>query len=80
MLAVPGKSCLLYENIITTGPSLDAPEFKAIIDFESTEGQEFLAYLQNNTGFVSKQTKSKEHVKIYFVSTANRIVRCSDGY
>ncbi|CAD7084866.1 unnamed protein product [Hermetia illucens] len=32
--------------------SLDHPEFKKIIDFESTEGQELIDYLQNNTGLV----------------------------
>ncbi|CAD7084867.1 unnamed protein product [Hermetia illucens] len=52
MLAAPGKPCPNYEDIMTTGISLNDPEFKAVIDFESTEGQEFLDYLQNNTGLV----------------------------
>ncbi|CAD7084864.1 unnamed protein product [Hermetia illucens] len=50
MLAAPGKPCPKYEDIITTGVGFDEPEFKTIIDFESTEGQELLDYLQNNTG------------------------------
>lgn len=58
MLAAPGKPCPNYEDIMTTGISLNDPEFKAVIDFESTEGQEFLDYLQNNTGLVSKSMES----------------------
>lgn len=52
MLAVPGKPCPKHESIIRTGPSLDDPEFKKIIDFESPEGKELLAYLEKNTGMV----------------------------
>ncbi|CAD7084869.1 unnamed protein product [Hermetia illucens] len=50
MLAVPGKPCPKHESIIRTGPSLDDPDFKKIIDFESPEGKELLAYLEKNTG------------------------------
>ncbi|CAD7084874.1 unnamed protein product [Hermetia illucens] len=50
MLAVPGKSCPKYVKIIRTGPPLDDPEFKKIIDFESAEGKEFLAHIEKNTG------------------------------
>lgn len=53
MLAVPGKSCPKYVKIIITGPPLDDPEFKKIIDFESAEGKEFLAHIEKNTGLVS---------------------------
>ncbi|CAD7084875.1 unnamed protein product [Hermetia illucens] len=50
MLAVPGKSCPKYENSVIAGPPFDDPEFKKVIDFESPEGKEFLAYVEENTG------------------------------
>lgn len=53
-----GKPWPNYDDTLTTGMSLDHPEFKKIIDFESTEGQELIDYLQNNTGLVSQPTKS----------------------
>ncbi|CAD7084879.1 unnamed protein product [Hermetia illucens] len=52
ILAIPGKLCPKYESIIATGPSLDSRKFKKVIDFRSSKGQEFLAYLQNHTGLV----------------------------
>ncbi|CAD7084877.1 unnamed protein product [Hermetia illucens] len=51
MLGVPGKWCPKYGKILVTGPPLDDPEFKKVIDFESPEGKELLAYLEENTGF-----------------------------
>ncbi|CAD7084870.1 unnamed protein product [Hermetia illucens] len=50
MLAVPGKWCPKHIKTIITGPKLNDPEFKKIIDFESREGLELLVYLQKNTG------------------------------
>ncbi|CAD7084861.1 unnamed protein product [Hermetia illucens] len=52
MLAVPGKPFPKYEDIIINGDGLDDPEIKAVIDFESAEGEALLDYLQNNTGRV----------------------------
>lgn len=59
MLAVPGKPFPKYEDIIINGDGLDDPEIKAVIDFESAEGEALLDYLQNNTGRVRKNCNSR---------------------
>ncbi|CAD7084876.1 unnamed protein product [Hermetia illucens] len=50
MLAAPGKWCPKYIKPIITGPPMDDPEFKKVMDFGSPEGKEFLAYVEKHSG------------------------------
>lgn len=62
MLAAPGKSCPKYIKPIITGPPMDDPEFKKVIDFGSPEGKEFLAYVEKHSGIVSIKATQPNYI------------------